>query len=199
MSPFTRASPGEDPSPLVLLNDCKNGRNLTQRYVQSLPYHATESRSVVDVPGERHSTVASEDSTYPDISGNGSEFVSPFPQDILGDTKQTETFGVDTAAKSAAYASDEIYVENMWGELRKATLPPSGQATLQGSTVRSDHQVNKKLKGAARYSNDQNGVTFIYSIMEGIAEMFFRKHTHTTHNIELQERRSRDSLVLPFA
>lgn len=35
-------------------------------------------------------------------------------------TEESENFGRDTAAKAAEYASDEIYVEDMWGELVKA-------------------------------------------------------------------------------
>lgn len=98
----------------------------------------------------RYSPVTPEDPVFPDKTGNASGFDSSFSQDTSPDTKQIEeTFGRDTAAKSAAYASDELYVENMWGELRKATPPPSGQALFHDSTTR----VDKKLKGASRITN----------------------------------------------
>lgn len=194
MYPFTRLeSPGENSSPLVLLKDCQSGENLNLTSCRVTLLSCSESRSGVDAPGVRHSLVASEDSCLV-TAGNSSEF--PFPQDMSADTKPTETFGRDTAAKSAAYASDKLYVENMWGEIRQTTPPPSGQPTFQSNTVWSDLQVKKKLKGVARTSSEQNKVTLIHSIVKGIAKMFIRKNTHTTHNIELQERGSCDSLVL---
>ena len=88
-----------------------------------------------------------ENPAFPNNSDDPSGFDSSCSEDTSLNTKQVEeTFGQDTAAKSAAYASDEIYVENMWGELRKATPPPSGEPILHASKTR----VDKKLKGAPR-------------------------------------------------
>ena len=120
--------------------------------VEILADHAAESRSAVETRVGHSSVtspVASEDSTFLDMPGNSSESEPLGLQDILSSTNRTETFGLDTAAKSAAYTSDEIYVENMWGEIRKTTPPPSGQTPLHDSTAKSDLQIIK-LKGVVQ-------------------------------------------------
>lgn len=52
-----------------------------------------------------------------------------------GQTKSTKTdsFGKDTSTKSSAYASDDIYIEDMWGELVKAQ---PGQAHEDQSSIK---------------------------------------------------------------
>jgi hypothetical protein len=146
-----------------------------------LSRHTPESCTGVEATRARHSAVASKDPACSNKSGNPSGFDSSFAQDFSPDTEQVEeTFGKDTAAKSAAYASDEIYVENMWGELRKATPPPSGQALSYGITARPVSQVDKKLKGTPRTSHYADTLT---SIHEKALPKGCLGNIHTPHTI----------------
>lgn len=45
---------------------------------------------------------------------------------------KTESFGKDTSSKSSAFASNDIYIEDMWGELVKAE---PGQAHQDQSSI----------------------------------------------------------------
>ncbi|KAF8583985.1 hypothetical protein K439DRAFT_1183697 [Ramaria rubella] len=89
------------------------------------------------------------------------------PLSTLPDFEREEEpeFGQDTAAKSAAYSSDEVYVEDMWGELRKAAPPPMEY-------------------GASNVERAAQGNRF-----KGFAERFIGKFTQhrIMHSIELQE------------
>ena len=147
MPPSTRLSKGEDPLPLILLKESKNGWyfDFDQSYIMSSLQRVKEWCTGDEASNTRHSPVTPGDLAFPSKYGNPSGFDSSFSQETSPDTKKVEEkFGQDTAAKSVAYASDEIYIENMWGELRKATPPPSGQSHFHESTAR----VDKKLKGA---------------------------------------------------